>query len=249
MMADFSTSPSTYDSLAARRGGSLSIARMSESGKLTPYQLEERAIIYRNGSARPEVDAFRELRTRLLSMFNGNNFIAVVAPVSRGSGGSFVARNLAVAMAFDEAKSALLIDCDLRDPSQHATMRLEPSGGGLIDLLENPDRQVADVLYETGIPRLRLLPAGSSREMVSEYFTSYRMGLLLDSLRSRYPDRYLFLDSPPACGAPDARILAGLADVVVLVAGYGHDTAAAIAQAAAGFDPNKFAGVVFNEGI
>ena len=67
--------------------------------------------------------------------------------------------------------------------------------------------------------------------------------------RNRYPDRYLFLDSPPVRGSPDARILADLADVVVLVAGYGRDTAASIAQAAANFDPNKFAGVVFNQGV
>lgn len=247
-MTDLST-PTAIDPLTVRRGGSLSIARMDESRQLTPTQLEERSIIHRKGQARPEVDAFRELRTRLLAMFNGNNFVALVAPVSRGSGGSFVARNLAAAMAFDEAKSALLVDCDLRHPSQHSTMRVEPANGGLIDLLEDPERPVSDVLYQTGVPRLRLLPAGSSREMVSEYFASFRMGLLLDSLRSRYADRYIFLDSPPASGGPDAKILAGLADVVVLVAGYGHDTASSIAQAAASFDPNKFAGVVFNEGV
>jgi hypothetical protein len=33
----------------------------------------------------------------------------------------------------------------------------------------------------------------------------------------------------------------------VLVAGYGRDTPAAIAQAAATFDPDRFAGVVFDE--
>ena len=48
---------------------------------------------------------------------------------------------------------------------------------------------------------------------------------------------------------PDARILADLADVVVLVAGYARDTPATIAQAASNFDPRKFAGVIFNEGI
>ena len=58
-----------------------------------------------------------------------------------------------------------------------------------------------------------------------------------------------FLDSPPVIGSPDARILADLADVVVLVAGYGRDTPPTIAQAAANFDPAKFAGVIFNEGI
>lgn len=234
----------THDRAAPGR----SIARMGQSTALTTPQLEARSLIHRGGSAKAGVEAFRELRTRLLAMGSGN-FVTLVAPVSRGSGGSFVARNLAAAMAFDEAKSALLVDCDLRYPSQHTTLQIEPARGGLIDLLEAVEGQISDVLYETGVPRLRLLPAGKTREIGAEYFSSVRMRLLIDSLRSRYPDRYIFLDSPPVRGAPDARILAELADLVVLVAGYGRDTPATIAQAAANFDPGKFAGVVFNEGV
>lgn len=225
-----------------------SIALMDQSANLSSRQLEERSLIHRNGGAKAGVEAFRELRTRLLAMGSGN-FVTLVAPVSRGSGGSFVARNLAAAMAFDEAKSALLIDCDLRHPSQHLTLQVNPEHGGLIDLLEAEQAQIADALYPTGVPRMRVLPAGKSREIGSEYFSSVRMRLLIDSLRSRYPDRYIFLDSPPVRGAPDARILADLADIVVLVSGYGRDTPASLAQAAANFDPAKFAGVVFNEGV
>ena len=128
-------------------------------------------------------------------------------------------------------------------------MRIEASSGGLTDYLENPEQDLATVLYDTGVPRVRLLPAGRQREIGTEYFSTFRMRLMLDSLRSRYADRYLFLDSPPVIGSPDARILADLADVVVLVAGYGRDTPSMIAQAAANFDPAKFAGVIFNEGI
>ena len=143
----------------------------------------------------------------------------------------------------------MLIDCDLLHPSQHKTMRLDAPNGGLIDHLEKVDGDIGDVLYDTGVPRLRLLPAGRSRETGVEYFSSFRMRLLLDSLRSHYPDRYIFLDSPPVRGGPDARILADLADVVVLVTGYGRDTPSAISQAAACFTPSKLAGVVFNEGV
>ena len=57
----------------------------------------------------------------------------------------------------------------------------------------------------------------------------------------------MFLDSPPVIGSPDARILADLADLVVLVAGYGRDTPGAVNKALANFDPNKIAGVVFNQ--
>ncbi|KAF1710000.1 polysaccharide biosynthesis protein [Pseudoxanthomonas kalamensis DSM 18571] len=210
-------------------------------------QMEDRATIYRSDTARREVDAFRELRTQLLAMAEGS-FITLVVPVSRGSGGSFVARNLAAAVAFDETKSALLMDCDLRHPSQDRTMKLNAQQGGLVDYLEDQGVDADSVLYDTGVPRLRLLPAGRSRETGAEYFSSSRMRLLLDSLRSSYPDCHLFLDGPPVRGAPDARILSDLADVVVLVAGYGRDTPATISQAAVNFDPKKFAGVVFNEG-
>ncbi|MDQ3289167.1 MAG: polysaccharide biosynthesis protein [Pseudomonadota bacterium] len=223
------------------------IARHFERTTLTPAQMQERSLVSHTAASKPQIDAFREVRTRLLAAASDLNIITLVAPVSRGSGGSFVARNLAATFAFDESKHSLLLDCDLFQPSQQSTMRINAERGGLIDYLENPDVRISDVLYDTGIPRLRVIPAGSAPQLGVEYFSSFRMRLMLDSLRSRYPDRYLFLDSPPVRGAPDARILSDLADVVVLVAGYGRDSPASIAQAAANFDPNKFAGVVFNE--
>lgn len=236
---------------AAESGGDhRSIVRRPETKALTPVQLDDRAIIHFTEHTRAQVDAFRELRTRLLAT-SCDNFVTLVAPVSRGCGGSFVARNLAVAFTFDQFKNALLIDCNLSHPSQHTSMRIEPVNGGLLNYLEDPEEEIAEMLYETGVPRLRLIPAGTSRHGngLGEHFSTFRMRLLVDQLRNRYPDRYVFLDGPPVLGAPDARILAELADVVILVAGYGRDSPAAIARAAANFDPNKFVGVVFNEGV
>lgn len=233
----------------ARPGAGRLISRSTGGEILSPAQLEARAIIHRQGGQpRAEVDAFRELRTRLLATMDGN-FVTLVAPVSAGSGGSFVARNLAVALAFDESKNALLLDCDIRNPSQDRVIGVDPLRGGLINYFENPDTDISGLLYETGVPRLSLIPVGAAREASAEYFSSARMRLLIDSLRSSDAQRYIYLDSPPVRGAPDARILSDLADVVVLVAGYGRDTPNAISQAAANFDPAKFAGVVFNEGV
>lgn len=239
----------TDEKLVERLVANRSITRIAETTALSPSQMQDRSIISPASMGQPQVDAFREVRTRLLAASNDSNIVTLVAPVSRGSGGSYVARNLAAAFAFDETKSAVLIDCDLYRPSQHTTMRINPFKGGLVDYLEDPATFIADMLYETGIPRLRLVPSGASPKRNSEYFSSFRMRLLVDSLRSRYPDRYLFMDSPPVRGAPDARILADIADVVVLVAGYGRDSPDEIARAAANFDPGKFAGVVFNEGV
>ena len=225
-----------------------SVVRMTEPTSLAIRQLEERRLIHREPSARVHSDAFREIRTRLLELGGKQNLVTLVVPVSPGSGSSFVARNLATAFAFDEARSSLLIDCNLRYPAQHEAFGLARGSEGLIDFLEHPSMGIKSIVYHTGIPRLRLIPAGVSRENSSEYFSSFRMRAVIDSLRCRYPDRYLFLDGPAIKGAPDARILSDLVDQVIVVAGYGRDTPAAINQAAANFDPEKFAGLVFNQG-
>lgn len=248
------TSPDTLskteDRVVDQYPADRSIVQVQESTSLTPAQLREYALVVPDDAqSQPTVDAFRDIRTRLLSVGGDQNIVTLVVPVSAGSGASFVARNLAAAVAYDESKSAVLVDCDLRNPTQHSTMRVDAKNGGLLSYLENPATLVSDILYETGVPRLRLIPAGGRPTRHAEYFSSFRMRLLIDSLRSRYPDRYLFLDGPPVRGAPDARILSEIADVVVLVAGYGRDSAEDIARAAANFDPNKFAGVVFNEDV
>jgi len=200
----------------------------------------------RDDQHRARSDSFREIRARLLTLAEGRNFATLVVPVSPGSGGSYVARHLAMTFAFDQAKSALLIDCDLQRPSQHAAFGINASHGGLIDHLEKPAQEAQPVFYETGVPRMRLLPAGTAHEGGVEYFSSYRMRALIDSLRSTHPDRYLVLDGPALRGCSDARILADLADFIVVVAAYGRDSADRITQAVAGLDAKKIAGVVFN---
>ncbi|WP_297921881.1 polysaccharide biosynthesis protein [Metallibacterium sp.] len=223
-----------------------SIALMEESATLGADELESQRLIHRGNPIRKYTDIFREIRTRLLESTGARNFITLVVSASPGSGASFVARNLAAAFALDEAKTSLLVDCNLRHPAQHIALGVDLVNGGLSDFLDHPSMGLASVLYQTGIKRLRLLPAGNARENRSEYFTSFRMRGVLDSLRSRYPDRYILLDGPTIKGSPDARILSDLADYVLIVAGYGRDTPKAISQAVANFDPAKLAGVVFN---
>jgi Mrp family chromosome partitioning ATPase len=223
-----------------------SLALLDEPKALTTRELEDRRVIHRNDSVREQADAFRELRTRLLAAGGEGNFVTLVAPISHGCGGSFVARNLAAAFAFDDTKTALLIDCDVLHPSQHSALRVDTSSGGLMDYLEDSSLDVAKVLYRTGVPRLRLIPSGRQRETTGESFSSFRMRAMIDSVRSRYSDRYIVLDSPSVLGSPDARILSELADLVVLVAGYGLVTPEKIEAALASFPAEKVAGIVFN---
>ena len=222
------------DDAAEPRGPatSRSIVRATEPQALTTRALEERRLIHRNDSARVQADAFRDLRTRLLALRGDTNFVA---------------RNLAAAFAFDETKIATLVDCDALHPAQHTALGLDAAGGGLMDYIEGTASDLQQVHYRTGLPRLYLVPGGSVREITGESFSSLRMRTLVDSLRSSHSNRYVVLDSPPVLRSPDARILSELADLVVLVAGSGRVTIEQIEKAASNFDPEKLAGVVFND--
>jgi len=194
-----------------------------------------------------QLDAFRELRTRLLAMADGvglGYFSTLVVPLSPNSGASFVARNLAAAFTLQE-RFAVLVDCNIRHPTQHVALGARVEDGGLFDFLEQPHNNLERLVRPTGVPGLHLIPSGRPPNSPREYFSSSPMRALMAALRQEHC--YVFLDGPPIKGSPDARILSDLVDFIVLVAGYGRDTTAAIAQAAAMFDRAKFAGVVFNE--
>lgn len=201
------------------------------------------------GIATPEqLDAFRELRTRLLAMAAAagkTHFTTLIVSVTAGSGASFVARNLAVAFTLQDRQLAILVDCNLRHPMQHRALGTASDEGGLFEFLDQPTLGIEGLVRATPIPGLHLIPAGRPPSLPREYFSSQPMRMVMAGLRQA--PCYVFLDGPPAKGGPDARILADSADFVILVAGYGHDTIAGISQAAALFDPAKFAGVVFNE--
>lgn len=233
--------PSSVDKYVISR----QIVRMQEPRRLTADDMDERRIVYPESKNRTLVNRFRDLRTKLLEASGGNNFTIVVSATNRGAGASFVSLNLAAAFAFDQSKTAVVIDCNLRDPSLHSTLDIMPETG-LTDFLDDSDFDIARILYPTGIPRLRLIPAGSRRETPSEFFTSFRMRQFLQAVRRRYPDRFIVLDTAPIAESPDARILSELCDYAMLVVPHGRVTPNQVDQAAIAFNPQKFVGTVIN---
>jgi exopolysaccharide/PEP-CTERM locus tyrosine autokinase len=221
------------------------ITRMQEPRRLTADDMDERRIIYPESPNRKLVNHFRNLRTKLLEKSGGNNFTIVVTGACEGAGSSFMALNLAAAFAFDQAKTAVVIDCNLREPTLHANLDIVPDAG-LTDFLDDPDCEIGRILYPTGIPRLRLIPAGNRRETPAEFFTAFRMRQFLQAVRKRYPDRFVILDTAPVSVSPDARILTELCDYALLVVPHGKLTVGAIENAAQSLNQEKYVGAVLN---
>ncbi len=234
--------------VAQRLASAREIARMREPSLKSPEQLSSRKIIHPGMSDRKALNAFRGLRTKLFGMNQGDGFVVMISPVSPESGGTFTSSNLAAAIALDETKTALLVDCNIRNPVLHELLDVEVESG-LTDYIEDPENtSVEQLICPTGIPRLRLVPAGQPHESASDYYTSVHMEAFLDEVRTRYRERFVLIDAPSLKESPDARILADLSDTVILCVGYGKCTRRQIAEVAAEVGREKLAGVVFSEG-
>jgi protein-tyrosine kinase len=240
----FAAAADDIDRAEPERG--TSIARMTETTALAPAALERRHLIHPEMDDDRHVDVFRELKLGLRGHLDHGNPVILVTGVGPGCGSTFVAKNLATAIAFDEDRTSLLVDCNFKRPALEREFGVDASAGGLIEFLCRPAIGLPTIIHPTGVPRLRLIPAGRPKRAAGEFFASFRMRALIDMLRNRYDDRALVLDAPPAIGSPDARLLAELADVVLLVAGDGMHRADQIADAAKAFPAEKFGGVIFN---
>ncbi len=222
-----------------------SIDNMAEPVCLTAEQLDAHKIIYPASRDMATVDVFRDLRTRLLKLYRGDNKITLVCSVKPNGGASYIASNLAASFAFDESKTALLMDANIRNPSLHEQFYLQPEHG-LTDFLREQVVGIDSIIYATGVPRLRLIPAGTQSNAAAEFFSSLRMQAMLEVLKYRYKDRYLIIDAPAINAAPDTKILASLVDAVLLVVPYGTVTESQLSRAVEAIGEDKLAGVIIN---
>lgn len=220
------------------------IREMADVFRLAEEDLDEKKIIHPTMPDKRILNVFRDIRTKLVERAGGKNFTLMVTSVCEGGGGSFVSTNLAASIAFDQGKTSLIVDCNLYSPCSDDL--LDGDQIGFSDFLENPSISVEEIIYATGIPRLRLIPIGKCSDIGPEYYTSYRMRQFVEELKSRYSDRYVILDVPPIGSTADARILSDCCDFVVIVVPYGKVTRDQLRSAIDSVATDKLVGLIFN---
>ena len=158
------------------------------------------------------MDAIRDVRTELTVRGAPAGKVLEVVGAAPGAGASTLAANLAVAFARIGIET-VLVDADLRRPSQHALFGLDNASGLSAALAgEEPKLQV------TMVSRLRVLTAGPTPSAPTD---SLHAGVeaCIDGLRST--GALVVVDAPPMLDGNDARLVARSVDGVVMVAGYG----------------------------
>lgn len=166
--------------------------------------------------------AYKLLRTQVLRRLDQLqvNTLAVLSPTA-AAGKTLTAINLAIAIAAEHGRTALLVDLDLRNPSVHRRLGIDPALG-IEDCLQS-DRPVQDAIVRmAGYERLAILPARGPVEHSSELLTSERAARLVSDLRARYANRIILFDLPPVLQADDALAFSRTAQAGLMVVAEYH---------------------------
>ncbi len=222
------------------------IAKMKEPRELSVEFLNHHKIIHAITSQKNIVDIYRDVRTKLLHLSKGRNFVALITSVVEGGGASHFTVNLASSFAFDSTKTSLIVDCDIFNSSIEHMLNAK-CGAGFTDFICDENIDISQIIYPSGIRRLRFIPVGAKKTESIEYFTSIRMRILIDAIKRRYSDRYIFLDSPSIGDSADSRILADLCDFIILIIPNGEISESKLEKVLDSIDQKKIAGVVFNK--
>ena len=169
-------------------------------------------------------EAFRTLRTNLI--FKTLHTVMLTS-AAESDGKSSAVANLAVTFA-QAGNKTILVDCDMRRPSQHELWNVENTRG--LALMMSEDTALSNPpLVETEVPNLSLLPTGALPTIPADVLSSPRMKEIIGLLKARAD--YVLFDSPPVLAATDAALLGSKLDGVVLVVRAGHTRRDQVARA------------------
>ena len=174
---------------------------------------QDAGLLILQGNSSPDAEAYRILRTNIelkKSLYKATTFAVVSS--NAGEGKTTTLSNLAYVFA-QAGYSTLMVDADLRRPRLARYAELK-SDVGLSNYLAGT-KELKEVIFQTGIPNLYLMPSGPIPADPSGMIGSFRMEQLISEVSKRF-DVVLF-DSPPVLGVSDASLLVSKADASLLV--------------------------------
>ncbi|KAB8331272.1 polysaccharide biosynthesis tyrosine autokinase [Scytonema tolypothrichoides VB-61278] len=136
----------------------------------------------------------------------------VVSSTISGEGKSVVASHLAAVVGMLSWRT-LIIDADLRRPSQHTLFNLAP-GPGITDVLEG-NISLLDAVQPTDIENLDVLTCGELHGRPSQLLESIAMKSLMAEAAENYD--LVIIDTPPLTACADALTLAQEGNGLMLV--------------------------------
>ncbi len=194
----------------------------------------------------PYIEAYKLLRTHILQKTEqeGGKTIMITSPLP-GEGKTTTAINLAFTFAREFKQTVLLVDCDFRYQRVHECLGIQ-SEKGLVNYLHN-NEPISDLIIWPGLEKLTLISGGKTTEDSAELLGSPRMQELVQDMKNRYPDRYVFFDVPAVLTSADALAFMPYVDYVVMVISAGSTPLPEIQRALELIPAEKMLGLVLNK--
>ena len=160
-----------------------------------------------------DAEAYRILRANVeFNKPDGNANTFTLVSGGPGEGKSTTLNNLAFTCA-KGGYNVLVVDADLRRPTQHTLFEVDNSFG-LTDYLTGK-ADLEEITRTTKIDNLSFIPSGQIPDGAVGILNSQRMVEMIAKAKGLYD--LVFFDSPPILGVSDGSVLASEVDVTVMV--------------------------------
>ncbi|PCH96589.1 MAG: exopolysaccharide biosynthesis protein [Gammaproteobacteria bacterium] len=217
--------------------------------------LDKRGFIFSPKSAHHIQEEFRHIKRKLLNNAFGpasktlrHSNLIMVTSSSANEGKTFISINLALSIALEQDKTVLLIDADVLRPSLHRELEFDLKKG-LLEFLLDEVSSLSDIIYNTNIPNLKLIPAGKPHHLTNELLASARMATLAEELAERYPDRIVIFDCPPILGVTETPVLSSLVGQAIVVVEESKTKVDNVIKAVSQLDEDIAIGLVMNKTV
>lgn len=198
--------------------------------------------------ANPLRKSFDILRTQVLQSMDEKDFhvLAVTSP-SPGCGKTVTAINLALSIARQPERSALLIDMDLQRPRMANYLGVSCKKG-LLGVLEG-QLTIPDATMHARIGSLRfsaMLAEGVAQDS-SKWMASRAMSNFLKEIRRMYRSHVVIIDLPPMLTSDDVLAILPEVDCALFVAAVGVSTTAEIGDCIRHLESTELVRMVLNK--
>jgi len=226
-----------------------------ETININGKRLNERGFIFGHEGAHHIQEEFRHIKRKLINNAFGpasktlkHSNLIMVSSSNPNEGKTFVSINLALSVALEQDKTVLLVDADVLRPSLHRELDFE-SKQGLLEYLLDEVTSISDVIYNTNIPNLKLIPAGKPHHLTNELLASTKMATLAEELAKRYPDRIVIFDCPPILGVTETPVLSSLVGQAIVVVEESKTKLDNVKKAVSQLDEDIAVGFVMNKTV
>ncbi len=188
-------------------------------------------------------EAFRLLGVRLRDLRRAQPLkkILITSSIPR-EGKSTVAANLACALAHKTGEKTLLLEGDVRRPSQMQMFNVG-SIPGLCEWLQN-DPNLPPNVYRLEGAGIWVLPAGKAPAAPLELLQSKRLPVLINQLGAWFD--WIIIDSPPVLPLADTSIWTRMVDGILLVARQGTTEKEPLERTLQALEKGKLLGALLN---